>query len=377
MPQAFSWRCRVIILAMWAATAVGISLNMTSPDPLPAGGTVIVAWARDNGTITPNPSQFGLYIYPDAGDNLVVSQIVNAGSQPSGTVTMVIPPETSPDSYDIYAFQGPDTNIPPAMWGWGFNLAAAVQSASVTRPASTAVTASSSSPTPSDDPQTLSDLSHSSTTTSNRGSQTLSDNPQSLSGASQSSTAPTKSSASNSSPSNTNPATSAGATTGGPSSTAIVLTTKHAVPTGAIAGIVVGLFLVLVGVALLLLFLRRRRQQARRRFSAPETNHRISLSTPLPIITPFTSPPSTMTEVAAPIREKDAVIGAFSSKAAVSPTTTSSASGSSSQLSPAMISEREHRERVERLEREVQLLRQQQQQSTNFSDEPPPEYNTL
>ncbi|KAJ7678790.1 hypothetical protein B0H17DRAFT_1235139 [Mycena rosella] len=364
MPRAFSWRCRVIILAMWAATAVGISLNMTSSDPLPAGGTVKVAWARDNGAITPNPSQFGLYIYPDAGDNLVVSQIVNAGSQPSGTVAMVIPPETSPG------------NIPPAMWGWGFNLAAAVQSA--TRPASTAVTPSSGSPTPSDDPQTLSGLSHSSATASNRGSQTLSDNPQSLSGASQSSTAPTKSSASNSSPSNTNPATSAGAAIGGPSSTAIVLTTKHAITTGAIAGIVVGLLLALFGIALLLLFLRRRRQQARRRFSAPETNHPISLSTPLPIITPFTRPPaSRMTEVAVPIREKGAVIGSFSSKAAVSPTTTSSASGSSSQLPPGTISEREHRERVERLEREVQLLRQQQQQNTNLSDEPPPEYNTL
>lgn len=89
---------------MWAATAVGISLNMTSADPLPAGGTVIVAWARDNGTITPNPSQFGLYIYPDAGDNLVVSQIVNAGSQPSGTVTLVVPPETSPGFVDTILF---------------------------------------------------------------------------------------------------------------------------------------------------------------------------------------------------------------------------------------------------------------------------------
>ncbi|KAJ7807912.1 hypothetical protein B0H14DRAFT_2871664 [Mycena olivaceomarginata] len=285
MPRAFSWRCRVmhvdsIILAMWAATAVGISLNMTSPDPLPAGGTVIVAWARDNGTITPNPSQFGLYIYPDAGDNLVVSQIVNAGSQPSGTVTMVIPPETSPDSYDIYAFQGPDTNIPPAMWGWGFSLAATVQSASATRPASTAVTPSSSSPTPSDDPQTLSDLSHrsqthsSSATTSNRGSQTLSDNPQSLSGASH----------------NTNPDTSAGAATGGPSSTAI---------------------------------------------------------SPYPF-------------------GKRTQLSVHSAQKLLS-----------SQLSPGMISEREHRERVERLEREVQLLRQQQQQNTTFSDEPPPEYNTL
>ncbi|KAF7341485.1 hypothetical protein MVEN_01885900 [Mycena venus] len=377
MPRAFSWRCRVIILAMWAATAVGISLNMTSSDPLPAGGTVVVAWARDNGTITPNPSQFGLYIYPDAGNNLVVSQIVNAGSQPSGTVTMVIPPGTSPGSYDIYAFQGPDTNIPPAMWGWGFNLAAAVQSASATSPASTAVTPSGGSPTSSDDPQSLSGVSHSSTTTANPGSQTLSGNPQSLSGASQSSAAPTKSSASNSSPSDTNPATSEGAATGGPSSAAIVLTTKHAISAGAIAGIVVGLLLALVGIALLLLFLRRRRQQARRRFSAPETNHRISLSTPLPIITPFTSPPpATMTQVTIPIREKDAVIGSFSSKAAVSPTTTLSASGSSSRLSPGTISEREHRERVEMLEREVQLLRQQQQ-NTNFSDEPPPEYNTL
>ncbi|KAJ7261229.1 hypothetical protein C8J57DRAFT_1337417 [Mycena rebaudengoi] len=346
MPRAFSWRCRVIILAMWAATAVGLSLNMTSPDPLPAGGTVTVVWARDNGVVTPNPSQFGLYVFPDApGDNLVISQVVNAGSQPSGTVTMAIPPGTSPGSYDIYAFQGPDTNIPPAMWGWGFNLAAAVQSGSQTHGSSTA--------------------------TSNSGSQTLS-------GVSHIFCLPEFSyrfmlftlsrSASKSSPSDTNPATSTGAATGGSSS----------ISTGAIAGIVVGLLLALVGIALLLLFLRWRRQQARRRFSAPETNHRISLSTPLPIITPFTSPPPpAMTRVAVPIREKDTVIGSFNSNAAVSPTTTPSASGSSSQLPPGTISEREHRERVEGLEREVHLLRQAQQQNTNFSDEPPPEYNTL
>ncbi|KAJ6537978.1 hypothetical protein B0H19DRAFT_1181436 [Mycena capillaripes] len=352
MPRAFSWRCRVIILAMWAASAVGINFTMTSSDPLPAGGTVTVAWARDDGVITPNPSQFGLYVYPDAGNNLVVSHVVNAGSQPSGIVTLAIPPGTPPTSYDIYAFQGPDMNIPPAMWGWGFNLAAAVPSA--TGPGSTAVNSNSGS----------------STSTSNSGSQTSS-------GASQSITTPTQSSASNSSPSGTNPVTTAGEASGAPSSAAGVLTTKHAMPTGAIAGIVIGLLLALVGIALLLLFLRRRRQQARRRFSAPETNHRTSLPTTLPIITPFTSaPPSTMTQVAVPIREKDTVIGSFTS-AAVSPTTTSSASGSSSRLPPGTIWEREHRERVEGLEREVQLLRQAQQQNTNFSDEPPPEYNTL
>ncbi|KAF8209429.1 hypothetical protein K438DRAFT_1811013 [Mycena galopus ATCC 62051] len=391
MPRVFSWSWRVIILAMWAATALGVSINMTSPDPLPAGGTVVVVWARDNGVVTPNPSQFGLYVFADAdnSDTVVVSQIVNAGSQPSGTVTMVMPPETSPGLYDIYAFQGADRNTPPALWGWDFTLDAAAQSASTTAPGAT-VTSNSVSQTSSGDPPSSTGLSQhvsasqqsgsqtpsTSTAISNSGSQTLSGNPQTLSGASQSIPAPTKPSASNSSPSNTNSATSAGAATGGSSSAAIVLTTKHAIPTGAMAGIVVGLLLTLVGIALLLLFLRRRRQRVLHRFSAPETNHQIDPSTPLPVITPFTSPP-TMTQAAVPIREKDTGIGSFNSELAVSASGSSSASGGSSQLPPGTISEREHRERVERLEREVQLLRQQQQQQNVNFNEPPPEYNTL
>lgn len=86
---------RARIWAMWVASAAGLFVNMTSSDPLPAGGTAVFVWSQDN--VTVNPSQFTLYIVPASGsdEHVVGAQLVNAGSQLSGTVTMVVPPETS------------------------------------------------------------------------------------------------------------------------------------------------------------------------------------------------------------------------------------------------------------------------------------------
>lgn len=81
-------------MAMWAAGVAGLSINMTSPPTLPAGGTAVFVWAQDN--VTANPSQFSLYIVPEGPkENVIDAQLVNAGIQLSGTVTMVVPPDTS------------------------------------------------------------------------------------------------------------------------------------------------------------------------------------------------------------------------------------------------------------------------------------------
>lgn len=85
-------------MAMWAAAAprrvVGISMNMTSSHTLSPGGTVVVVWAQDS--LTDNPSQFTVLLSREGGAaNNIATQVVNAGSQPSGKVTMVVPPDTA------------------------------------------------------------------------------------------------------------------------------------------------------------------------------------------------------------------------------------------------------------------------------------------
>jgi hypothetical protein len=93
-PQRHSFNLPARIMAMWAAGVAGLSINMTSPPTLPAGGTAVFVWAQDN--VTANPSQFSLYIVPEGPkENVIDAQLVNAGIQLSGTVTMVVPPDTS------------------------------------------------------------------------------------------------------------------------------------------------------------------------------------------------------------------------------------------------------------------------------------------
>ncbi|KAJ7114312.1 hypothetical protein C8R44DRAFT_227245 [Mycena epipterygia] len=338
MPRPSSW----LTITMWAASAVGLRINMTSPDPLPAGGTVAVVWAQDNATA--NPSQFSLYIVPEGPqENVVDAQLVNAGSQLSGTVLMVVPPETSPGVYNALAYTGtasPTTSNSPALWGWEFNIVAAVQSGS------------SSSPSPQ------------------QGTSI---------GTSQSATTSPKPFSSSSSPTDSSQPTSTAALNGTGAPTTVptaIPPPKHALSVGAIVGIVLGLIFALAGIGLLLLYLRRRRQRVRR-YSAPGTNHPLPPSPSFPMITPFIPSPPPMTQVVPSIREKDVPIG--SSKSGSSPTV-DSPSGSSSHLRSTTTSElqhleAQHQEALARLEREGQMLRQQQ--SSNYGDEPPPEYNTL
>lgn len=163
--------------------------------------------------------------------------------------------------------------------------------------------------------------------------------------------------------------------TGGPSA---VPQPKHGLPVGAIVGIVLGLILALLGIGLLFLYLRWRRRRARVHGGpAPLSPSSPSLS--FPAVTPFpASPPApsmAQVQVARPIMEKDTVVGSYMST--VSPTT-ESASGSSSGSGGSSASSTAHAEALARLEREVQMLRAQQQlQSPTFSEEPPPGYNTL
>ncbi|KAJ7489695.1 hypothetical protein B0H11DRAFT_2012090 [Mycena galericulata] len=318
-----------LTIVMGAASAMGLSINMTSPDPLPAGGTVVIVWAQDN--LTPNPSQFSLYIVPEGPqENVIDAQLVNAGSQLSGTVQMVVPPETSPGVYTGLAYTGtdsPTTSTSPALWGGEFNIIAAVQSGGTS--------SSSSSPSPG----TLS------------GSQSTTTPPQS------DSTQPTSTAALNG--------------TGAPAT--VPMAPRHALSVGVIVGIVLGLIFALTGIGLLLLYLRRRRQRARR-YSTPGINHPLPPSPPFPVITPFTPSPPPMTQVVPSTKENGAPIG--SSKSGSSPTV-DSPSGSSLHPRSTTTSEREaqHQEALARLEREVQMLRQQQ--NFNYGDEPPPEYNTF
>ncbi|KAJ6472923.1 hypothetical protein C8R47DRAFT_1324572, partial [Mycena vitilis] len=247
MPRPSLWLA--LMTVMWAASAWGLSLNMTSPSPLPAGGTVVIVWAQD--TLSPNPTQFSVYIVPEGPqENVIDEQLVNAGTQFSGTVTMVIPPETSLGVYDALAYTGtdtPTTSTSPALWGNEFNIVAAVQGSG----------SSSASGGPSTSP-------------------------------SQSSTAsPIPSSSSSNSPVSGQQPTS----TASPSGTAVPVSSapsKHALTVGAVVGIVLGLFLALAGLGLLVLYLRRRQQ--RRRYSVPMTIDPRPLSPPLPVITPFMPP---------------------------------------------------------------------------------------
>ncbi|KAJ7465821.1 hypothetical protein B0H11DRAFT_2049426 [Mycena galericulata] len=324
MPRPSPW----LTIVMGAASAMGLSINMTSPDPLPAGGTVVIVWAQDN--LTPNPSQFSLYIVPEGPqENVIDAQLVNAGSQLSGTVQMVVPPETSPGVYTGLAYTGtdsPTTSTSPALWGGEFNIIAAVQSGGTS--------SSSSSPSPG-----------------------------TLSG-SQSTTTPPQSFSSSASPTDSSQPTSTAALNGTGAPATVPMAPQHALSVGAI---VLGLIFALAGIGLLLLYLRRRRQRARR-YSTPGINHPLPASPPLPVITPFKPSPPPMTQVVPSSKENGAPMG--SSKSGSSPTV-DSPSGSTT------TSEREaqHQEALARLEREVQMLRQQQ--NFNYGDEPPPEYNTF
>ncbi|KAJ7214668.1 hypothetical protein B0H12DRAFT_1242130 [Mycena haematopus] len=369
MPLASLW----IILATWAAGAAGLSINMTSPPTLPAGGTAVFVWAQDN--ITPNPSQFSLYIVPEGPEeNVIDAQLVNAGTQLSGTVTMVVPPDTSLGVYQTLAYTGTDSptvGTGPALWGDEINLVAAVNASSASQ---SSTGTSSSAPQPS-----------------NTGSQSSTSASPSLTAPL---TQPSNSSGTNVSSISSGAASSGTGYAGGSGASTGTVTTKSGIAKGAIVGIVLALIFALLGIGLLLFYLRRKRQRARRRFSGSGMNNHLDPSVPLPLVTPFTHTPLTTTmtqttQLMLPIREKDAVIGSFKSTTITSPTVSAeptsgssnagSRSGSSS--GSRSVADREHQEVLARLEREVQLLRaQQQQQSQNlvaFDDVPPPQYDTL
>jgi len=380
MPRPSSW----LAIAIWAASAVGLSINMTSPDPLPAGGTFVIVWAQDNATI--NPSQFSLYIVPEGPqENVVDAQLVNAGSQLSGTVTMVVPPETSPGVYQALAYTGtasPTTSTSPALWGWEFSIVAAVQSGG--GGGVSGGSSSSSGGSSSSSPQQGTSIGASQSApgqptklSSSNSSPTSNSSPGTSNGSSQSATTPPKPSSSSSSPTDSSQPASTAALNGTGAQTTVpaaIPSPKHALSVGAMVGIVLGLIFALAGIGLLLVYLRRRRQRVRR-YSAPGTNYPLPPS--LPVITPFTPSPPPMTQVVTSIREKDVPIG--SSNSGSSPTV-DSPSGSSSRPRSTTTSELQHREAqhqeaLARLAREVQMLRQQQ--NSNYGDEPPPEYNTL
>ncbi|KAJ7673869.1 hypothetical protein DFH06DRAFT_1292675 [Mycena polygramma] len=344
MPRPSLWLA--IMIVMWAASAWGLSLNMTSPSPLPAGGTVVIAWAQDN--LSPNPTQFSVYIVPEGPqENVIDEQLVNAGTQLSGTVTMVIPPETSLGVYDALAYTGtdtPTTSTSPALWGNEFNIVAAVQGSG----SSSASGGSSASSLQLTNPQVV-------------------DCPAEPVKLPSLNTIACMSSSSNPPISSQQPTSTAA-----PHGTAAPVTVaapKHALTVGAIVGIVLGLVFALAGLGLLLLYLRRRRQ--RRRYSVPMTIDPRPLSPPLPVITPFTPP---MVQVDPSIRKDLPLGGSAKSKGGLSPNT-DSPSGSSSRTVSDL--EAQHQEAVARLEREVQMLRQQQNADANYGDEAPPEYNTL
>ncbi|KAJ7300914.1 hypothetical protein DFH08DRAFT_907647 [Mycena albidolilacea] len=362
MPRILSW----IIWAMWVANAAGLFVNMTSSDPLPAGGTAVFVWSQDNATV--NPSQFTLYIVPASGsdEHVVGAQLVNAGSQLSGTVTMVVPPETSLGVYDALAYIGTDSptvGTGPALWGNEFKIAAAVQSGGSSP--SSGAGASNAGISSASNAAGLSSAGGPSGTLSSAPSRSASATGLS---ASTSALGSTSTAVNGTGASSTSP-------TGGPSA---VPQPKHGLPVGAIVGIVLGLILALLGIGLLFLYLRWRRRRARVHGGpAPLSPSSPSLS--FPAVTPFpASPPApsmAQVQVARPIMEKDTVVGSYMST--VSPTT-ESASGSSSGSGGSSASSAAHAEALARLEREVQMLRAQQQlQSPTFSEEPPPGYNTL
>jgi len=337
-------------MVMCVASAAGLSLNMTSAQPLPAGGTVVIVWAQDN--LTANPSQFSLYIVPEGPEeNVIDEQLVNAGAQLSGTVTMVVPPETSLGVYDALAYTGTDSptvGTGPALWANEFDIVAAVSSSGVSQPNSNSAS------------QTSTSASHTSTSASQPSTSVQS--PSFSSSATKAAVAPSASSV-----------TSPPAEVGTPA--------KHGVATGAIAGIVVALILSVLAIGLLFFYLRRRRQTARRRFSGPQTNFPLDPSPAFAVVTPFSSSPSAppMAQVVpnpGPIREKDPIL--MGSSTIMSPTATQSASGSSSGSRSATTPSAEHQEALARLEREVQLLRAQQSQNpTTYDDVPPPQYDSL
>ncbi|KAJ6468939.1 hypothetical protein C8R45DRAFT_1017884 [Mycena sanguinolenta] len=132
--------------------------------------------------------------------------------------------------------------------------------------------------------------------------------------------------------------------------------------------------LALVAIGGLLLYLRRRRQKAHRRFSGTDTSHPLDPSLPVSVITPFTSATTTMLQI--PISEKDVIVSS-SKLSPLSASDSASASRSSSGLQ--LPSDSEQQQAIERLEREVQILRAQQQlqQAQNplaFDNTPPPSY---
>ncbi|KAJ7200402.1 hypothetical protein GGX14DRAFT_466716 [Mycena pura] len=360
MLRTSSW----IILAMWAAAApraAGISINMTSSHTLSPGGTVVVVWAQDS--LTDNPSQLTFLLSREGGAaNTIDTQVVNTGSQPSGKVTMVVPPDTTlPAVLQVDAFTDP--NIPPALWGDELNLVAAANSGSASAPSgpssastfpSTAGTSTPPQAPSSSPPQTSSDASQSNTPhPSNSSAPALSPTGASISSPS-------------AAPSTTQPPISAPAS--GPSTTGSSESAskpKHALAIGAIVGIALALILALAGIALVLFFLRRRRQRARRRFSA-EAGASYPLGDDAIMITPFAPEKNTI------MKSDDAGSGS----AAVSSTESAGASASGSR--PAVVSDagRQHQEALARLEREIQMLRAQQNRPYNL-DEPPPEYHTL
>ncbi|KAJ7736492.1 hypothetical protein B0H16DRAFT_1573958 [Mycena metata] len=306
MPCASLW----IIMAMWAAGAAGLSINMTSPSTLPAGGTAVFEWAQDN--LTANPSQFSLYIVPEGPEeNVIDAQLVNAGTQLSGTVTMVVPPDTSLGVYQTLAYTGTDSPTVgpgPALWGDEINLVAAVSGSSVDGSQSQSSTGTSSPASqPSNAASQLSNTAGSQSSTGASPSSTAPLNQPSSSGGTNVSSM-TRSSGSASSA--TGVAGGNGASTDSSGIVPATVSPKHDIAKGAIVGIVIALIFALVGIGFLLFYLRRRRQRARRRFSGTGTNHPLDLSVPLPIVTPFTNPPPpttkmmTQTEVMPPSAKK-------------------------------------------------------------------------
>ncbi|KAJ6488735.1 hypothetical protein C8R45DRAFT_1213426 [Mycena sanguinolenta] len=104
--RGMSWVSLWILMAIWATGAAGLSINMTSAHTLPTGGTTV----------------FG----PE--ENVVDEQLVNAGVQLSGTVTMVVPRNTPTGVYQTLAYtgtDGPTLGTGPALWGDEIELIAA------------------------------------------------------------------------------------------------------------------------------------------------------------------------------------------------------------------------------------------------------------
>ncbi|KAF7375851.1 hypothetical protein MSAN_00475200 [Mycena sanguinolenta] len=348
--RGMSWVSLWIFVAtLWAAGAAGLSINMTSAHNLPAGGTAVFVWAQDN--LTANPDQFTLYIVPEGPEeNVVDEQLVNAGVQLSGTVTMVVPPNTPTGVYQTLAYtgtDGPTVGTGPALWGDEIELVAAASSGGSSQSSTGSLSSAASQPS-------------STALQTSTSASTLPTSPLSQSlGSSASSGVGGGGASSTNSP---NP----GQTTS---------SSKHELATGAIVGIVLALILALLAIGVLLFYLRRRRQRARRRFSGIDTNHPLDPSLPVPVVTPFTSPTTTLQ---IPIREKDAGLGS-SKPSPLSASDSASASGSSA--NSRLPSDSEQQQAIERLEREVQTLRAQQQLQAQspvlFDNVPPPLYETL